>query len=62
MSSGPRIFNFEPPTQLLPWSQKRRRDRQVGPIAAARGWLNRDLAVSTEVAVAEPDSDIRRDR
>ena len=54
------VANLEPPSQLFPGGEQRRRHREVGPVAPASGRLDRYVVVSAQVSVADPHPDIRR--
>src|SRR5579864_3020739 len=52
--------NLEPPVERLAGLKRRRWQVGVGPVAAAGGRLDRELAIAAEVPVANPHAAVRR--
>src|SRR6266851_3623107 len=57
ISSG--IPNLEPPPQLLSRIEQRRGSSKVRTVRATSGRLDRDVVVTAEVPVADPDANVR---
>src|SRR6266852_7081789 len=57
----PRILDLQPPRELLTRCEQRRWHREVRTITTTSRWLDSDVVIAADVAVADPDPDIRRD-